>query len=331
LPVPRDPGLRARIVRRSSLVYRAGADAASDRPAHVRAASALVWIEGRLAIVQDDANFIALVNADTTGSAKADHIILPEGPDGRRQFDDLRGNKAAKLDLESCITVVDGAVTTLVAFGSGSTAARERILTVTFRGADAPEVRLIPAPELYAALRAARDFAGTELNIEGAMLRSPSKLHLFGRGNGAARDGRQPVNATCRLDWPQLWKHLHDPSATAPRPNDIRRFDLGDIDGIPLSFTDAIAWGRETLFSAAAEASPDAIRDGHVVGSALGIMRDDGAARCTVLLREDGDPFIGKIEGLAEGTDPHTVFAVADADDPGTPSELCVIALEGRW
>ncbi len=61
----RDPALRARIVRKVPLVYAAGADPALDRPAHVRAGSGLAWIGGVLAVMQDDANFIALADPVT--------------------------------------------------------------------------------------------------------------------------------------------------------------------------------------------------------------------------------------------------------------------------
>ena len=45
---------------------------------------------------------------------------------------------------------------------------------------------------------------------------------------------------------------------------DVVRYELGVIDGIPLGFTDATALGDAVLFSAAAEDSPDATRDGRV-------------------------------------------------------------------
>ena len=79
-----DPALRARIVRRLPMRYAAGADPAQDRPAHVRAGSALARVGGRLAVVQDDANFVALVDPET-GLARP--VALPRGAAGLRQFD----------------------------------------------------------------------------------------------------------------------------------------------------------------------------------------------------------------------------------------------------
>ena len=331
IDVLHDPRLRAHVVRRIPLGYREGADPGLDRPAHIRAASALAWIGERLAVVQDDANFIALLDPRAEGGVAAESLTLPAGPHGRRQFDDGRGNKAAKLDLESCVSFSDGAVTTLLAFGSGSTPARERILRVRFVPGRPPGVEVMSVPDVYASLRAATDFSGTELNIEGALLRSATELRLFGRGNGASRDGGAPVNAICSLDWGALRDRLDDRRRPAPRPHAIAQYDLGSVDGVPLGFTDAIAWGGAMLYSAAAEASLDAVRDGTVAGSAIGVIGPDGSARYAVLLDEDGQPFPGKLEGLAEGPDPGAVYGVADEDDPMKASELCTIRLEGRW
>ncbi len=62
----RDASLSARITRTLPLFYTEGANEQMDRPAHGRAGSSLLLIGPRtLAIVQDDANFIALIDLDT--------------------------------------------------------------------------------------------------------------------------------------------------------------------------------------------------------------------------------------------------------------------------
>ena len=325
--------LVARIIRRTALMYREGADSSLDRPAHIRAASGVGRVGRHLVVVQDDANFLALVDPN---DGRAESVPLPAGPGGLRQFDDQRGNKKHKLDLESCITVGRGRDAMLVAFGSGSTRSRERVLVA--RGLDAlagrldsaaPSVQIIEAPELYVALREARDFAGSELNIEGAVLIDERELRLFGRGNGAPRDGWLPINATCSFDWLDLWAYLGDRSLPLPGPHSITRYDLGTIDGVPLGFTDAIGWDRGAMFAAAAEASPDSVRDGRVSGSVLGVIPDQGSPTWMPLLDEGGVPFAGKVEGLAPGPGAGTVYAVADEDDPAKASELCVIRVDG--
>ena len=120
-----DPALEARIVEQHALYYQDGAQLAADRPAHVRAASSLARVPAGIAVVQDDANFVALIDVATAGVTAID---LPRGREGARQFDDVRGNKRWKLDLEACFAVESGAGTRLIVLGSGSSPLRERIV-----------------------------------------------------------------------------------------------------------------------------------------------------------------------------------------------------------
>lgn len=320
-----DPALRARVVRSIPLLYAHGADAALDRPAHVRAGSGIAWVGGLLAIVQDDADFIALVDPQSY-SVRA--LALPAGEDGVRLFGTDRGNKQFKLDLEACVTLPDGGGEMLVAFGSGSTPLRERIVLV--RGIpEAPSVEVRDASAFYALLRAAHEFSGSEMNVEGAAWRD-GRLLLFNRGNGAPIDGLEPVDATCEVDWDRLRAHLLDADAPPPAPDRIARFDVGEIDGWRLTFTDASMVGDALIFAATAEASPNTYDDGPVAGSALGII-DGSGARWTAIEDDAGGRFDGKVEGVAPGSRPGTVLVVIDRDDPHLPSELCEVELCGQW
>jgi len=322
-----DSALTARVVRRVPLLYADGADPALDRPAHVRSASGLVRAGGRVAVIQDDANFVALADP-ATGQARA--ITLPAGEGGLRQFDDLRGNKRYKLDLESCVIVDDGEGT-LIAFGSGSTPLREKIVTVRGVASASAHVRVVDASALYTALRAETGFSGSELNVEGAAL-AGGVLRLFNRGNGAPHGRLQPVNATCDVDLAAFLAFLADPATAPPPPlRDVVRYDLGAIDGLPLTFTDAEERGGALLYAAAAEASPDATRDGPVAGCAIGIIHD-GQARYAMVEESRGGRYAGKIEGiLPHPDDPARLHAVIDRDDPGAASELLEVVLGGEW
>jgi hypothetical protein len=324
-----DRSLTARVISRAPLLYAEGADAALDRPAHVRAASSLARIGDRLAIIQDDANFIAVLNADGGG---VESITLPADRRGVRQFDDRRGNKRFKLDLEASLAIVEDGRTTLYAFGSGSSPARERVAVVTGWGAGDISVRLVAAPALYAALHAAPAFSGSDLNLEGVALQGDD-LWLFGRGNGANLGDRRPVNATCTISWAGVRAHLRSPSH--PILLEARRttqYDLGAIGTVGLGFTDAMAVTSGFLYAAAAEDSPDARTDGPVAGSCLGIIASDGQARWSPLTDAAGAIFDGKVEGIAwSARDRDRITAVLDHDDPDIPAELCIIALSGPW
>lgn len=324
-----EPAWRAVVVSRRPLLYADGADAHADRPAHVRAGSSLAWLGDSLALVQDDANFIALVSP---ASATARAITLPRGVGGLRQFDDTRGNKHHKLDLEACVAIDGDEGPTLLAFGSGSGALREQIVMLDGALGPSPRIQVMDASPLYAALRAHAAFAGSDMNVEGAMLRGDT-LSLLARGNGAARNGEVARNATCDLDARALLAWLRTPHGPAPRPERIVQYDLGMLDGIALGFTDAAARGQHALYTAAAEDSPDATRDGVVTGSVIGVMPlGGGLVRHVAITAADGSAFAEKVEGIAlHQLDARRVYLVIDSDDPARPSALCEVALEGDW
>lgn len=315
-----DPALTAHVVARRPLTYAGGADAREDRPAHVRAGSALAWHGARLCVVQDDAAFVAVLD----GREGAVHAVpLARGPGAARQFDDRRGNKSQKLDLEACAALTVGARRTLVAFGSGSSPARETLVLVGEDGA----ARSLDGRALYAALRARVDFAGSELNVEGAVVHG-DRLYLLNRGNGAPRGDLAPIDATVAFDLVSFEGWL----AGGPLPalGAAIRYDLDAVAGCRLGFTDASSIGGAILYLAVAEASPDATSDGPVRGVALGVLGE--APRQAIVRREDGAPLLDKLEGLAPDPErPDRVLAIADRDDPTVPADLLTIELEGPW
>jgi hypothetical protein len=322
-------GLEAIVESCTPLRYAEGADAALDRPAIVRSASSLAWVPGGIALIQDDANFIGVFDPD---GARTRAIALPSGHEGLRLFDDRRGNKAYKLDLEACVAIEHDGDTLLLALGSGSTRRREQVVLVRGWAAERPTVESRHVPRLYEALRTEQAFSGSELNVEGAIA-DGDRLRLFGRGNGAPRDGVLPVNATCELDLSAFLAYVLAPDRhPAPAPANVVRYDLGTLEGVPLGFTDATRWRGGTLYTAAAEASPDAVRDGRVVGSVVGTLDHQGAARWAPLTDRSGQPFEGKVEGVVASREASDrLYVVIDADDPDAGSLLCTVELRGDW
>lgn len=321
----RDPALQAIVRRRIPLFYHQGADPEIDRPAHVRAGSSLTWFSNQLALVQDDANFLVFIDLKTF---EVEAITLPVGEAGLRQFDGQRGNKHFKLDLEACTTVPTANGELFLAFGSGSTARREQILRV--QEPDLDQFVLSQADELYAQLRACTQFSGSELNLEGAFYQA-GQIRLLNRGNGAPQGDLLPVNATGDLNWDELAAYLQTPQQQPPCLHNVCQYNLGGLNGLGLSFTDATVTSKGVMFSATAEASPDATSDGVVNGSVLGIL-DSNPPRWIELCTPDGALFTGKVEGIcASRESAQQLFVVIDADDPGLPCELCEIELFGEW
>lgn len=291
------------------LVYASGGSAEHDVPAHVRAASAIRRSGTRLVIVQDDVNVLALHEPGIATEA----LLLPAGPGGVRVFDDGRGNKSAKMDLEACTVLPDGR---LVAFGSGSTRARDRL--VVFDGAD---VRLVEARALYERLRAEPAFSGSELNVEGAVIVG-DRVRLFQRGNGAAAGGRSPVNATGDLPLEAFLCWL-DGGGASPELEGVVQYDLGHIRGVSYTFTDAAIMANGSIvFIACAEASPDTVRDGEVLGCRFGIFEGD-EARLAEVRHEDGSVAELKLEGIEACPGAAGTFdVVADMDRPNEAALL---------
>ena len=323
-----EPSLGAQVAYRSALFYARGADAALDRPAHVRAGSALARLgPSTLAVVQDDASFLAILEG-VGGELVVRDVALP-AHDGVRQFDDGRGNKKSKLDLEACLAW-DGV---LVAFGSGSSPLRERVVIVQGPTDATPRIAIVEAPALYETMRNTPIFSGSELNIEGAAIAGDDVLFLQ-RGNGASAGARQPVDASARVDRKALLAYLLGLACgerlACPPLREAVQWDLGAAGGTRLTFTDAVTTaGRWTAFLACAEASPDATRDGPVAGVSIGRLDDRrGEAELGVITDERGDPLLDKAEGITlDDHDPGRAWLVVDRDDPHAPAELLELRL----
>jgi hypothetical protein len=312
-----EPRWKARIIARHEMTYRNGRSDKDDRPPHVRAASGLSTFRERLAVIQDDANWLALIDADQQVTG----VPLPPSPNGDRVFSKERGNQGDKYDLEACVTVGSGDSLELVGFSSGSRNEREWVLRVREGKPGSFGAEFVQAPAFYAAMRTNKAFSGAGLNIEGALALDHDCIRLFQRGNAQPCDGLQPVNATADFSWAALCEHLTAPDKYAPPAlRNLRSYDLGTLGSVRLTFSDAehLAKGR-MLFSASAE-DPES---GRIKGSVLGIIEADGDARWTHLSDEQGKPFNGKIEGLTlDADDKEKVYFVIDDDDEETPSRI---------
>ncbi|HEY5947499.1 MAG TPA: hypothetical protein VIV40_18475 [Kofleriaceae bacterium] len=310
-----DPALGLRVISVRELRYDTGAALGDDRPAHVRAASGLAFVGGRLAVIQDDAAFIAFVGADVSA------VALPRGAGGRRRFEVGIGNKMEKLDLEACVAVGDE----LWAFGSGSAPAREKIAVLGYT------TRLHDAAPLFRRLReevsgpsAADSFrAPPAVNIEGACLVG-EELWLLHRGNTGPHD-RGPMVFTLPKAAFARWLASED---ALPEVTNAIAYDLGAGGGIRLGFTDAVAVGARVFYLAAAEASGNAIDDGRVVASQLGVIAGESVRACELMI--DGAPV--KAEGLAfDPRDPMHAWLAIDPDNVDEPARLYEIELVGPW
>jgi hypothetical protein len=280
---------------------------------HLSAASGLVRAGEWLYMVADDEHHLGMIEA---GRAHADFVHLHRILPGKLPQDKGK-RKKRKPDLEALALLpaqaglAHGA---LLALGSGSRPNRQQALLVPL------DSRSLPAGDA-----AAFDFAGLyqplraqfpDLNIEGAFV-AGKRLRLLQRGNkGDAR------NACIDYSLPQLWAWMAGASGEPPKPLAVVHFALGDVDGVPLGFTDGTALpGGGWIFSAAAEDTGDSYSDGACGASAIGWVGQDGTVQR--LERLEGSP---KVEGIALDS-AGQLLMVTDSDDPATPSALLAIAV----
>jgi hypothetical protein len=250
--------LEVRVVRTLSVE----ADAALG---HISAASGLVQVEQGLFVVADDEHMLAVFDLASERPSQL-HLLfdgeLPDKPKAR---------KAAKPDLEALAHLPpwpgcsQGA---LLAIGSGSRPQRQRAALLAFNEAGEfhSAVREIDLSPLYEPLLTRHE----QLNIEGAFV-AAGRFCLLQRGNQAS-----PVNVLISYDWLAIQAWL-DGAGQAPDPAASTQIEIGDIDGVPLCFTDGAAlpdggW----VFCAAAEATDDSYLDGPCRGSAVGVVAADG-------------------------------------------------------
>ena len=289
-----------------------------DDGSPVRAASAVVrWGDGFL-VVQDDATHAAWCRDGSTSRVR----LLPP-VEGLDVFDEASGTKHLKPDLEAaCLVEVDGAEQ-LIVLGSGSSPARMR-WTLLPRGGDRPQVA--DMTPLYAVVADALSVDPDALNLEGACVVG-DVLRWYHRGLPSAGLPTGSVDLGLAAALAAVTGGA-DP-ADVPVAG-ARHHDLGEVEGVGLAVTDAVALpGGGMLLSATAEDSPNARDDGPVVGSAL-VRMGDGVEDLTRLPPLDGE--VCKVEGLMlREADAHGVrlLGVVDADDPGTPS--LALGLRVAW
>jgi hypothetical protein len=142
------------------------------------------------------------------------------------------------------------------------------------------------------------------------------RLWLFHRGN----KGDAP-NTVVELALEPLFESLAgDLVVDSEELLEVRAYDLGDLEGTPLCFSDASPlFDRLVVFTASAEVDDEGAEDGAVRGSVVGTIDGEGVVH---RLREIDRRW--KVEGVHAQVDTGVIdFAfVCDQDDPAIPSPL---------
>jgi hypothetical protein len=277
------------------------------QPAHIASASGIAKRGDFVYVVGDDPLHLGIFELAGGGAGVARRIFagaLPAGQDERRR---------EKPDLEglTALPPVEGEPNGgLLGLGSGSNRDRDRGFYWAFAadGSLAGEPRTIELQPVYDALRSE---LGGDINVEGAAV-VRDRLWLFHRAN----EGKAP-NTVAEFELGDLSRTLREDLVVDPDElAAIRGYDLGELDGVPLCFSDATTLTERLIcFSASAEGEDD----GDIHGSVVGTISEDGSVHRLRTI----DPR-WKVEGVHATIDTGIIdfLFVCDQDDPDTPSPL---------
>ncbi|MES2702656.1 MAG: hypothetical protein V4649_08460 [Bacteroidota bacterium] len=268
--------------------------------------SGLIWEGGNAYVVGDDATSLLKISDDLQ---QIHRIHITGQPDTVFKI-----SKAIKPDYESAVSGEIDGQSSLFAFGSGSLPAREQLLQVSLANGQNQHVASLST--LYAAIRTELHLPDSTMNIEGAA-RCKGWLYLFLRKE----------NIAVRMLWTDFVQYL-DSGAIPQFKHQVIR--LPTYNGISAGFSGAAEVaqdGNQLLFCASLENTANAIDDGEITGSYIGVLRmqDNGELilEATTLLKDTAGNIVKeKIESIAitgkkENGD-ITAMLVADNDGATT-------------
>ena len=289
---------------------------APGRPAHISAASGVARRGDFVYVIGDDELGLGVFRLSKEAPGALRPVLggeLSADPDER---------KSEKPDLEALTLLppMDGhPYGSLLGLGSGSKPQRQRgfVWGLAADGSLEGEPFELDLSPLYERLRE----SAPELNIEGASALGDC-LWLFHRGNT-----EQGLNIVAEVPLAEFIERVQG-SGRIDCSEDVRTraYELGELDGVPLTFSDATPLADElVVFTASAEPGSDPHgTDGQIRGSVVGTITTDGRVeRLRTIDRK------WKVEGVYASVDARVVdfLFVCDQDEPDTAAPLLSAAM----
>jgi hypothetical protein len=280
-----------------------------NRPAHLSAASGLVRVGSWLYVVADDELHLGKFSLEGNNAGDLYRCFAGDLPMESEE------RKAEKPDIE-VLTLIpqfnNPSQQALLALGSGSKKNRHRsaMIPLDSNGNISAPAEIIDLSPFYEFLKSEIG----KLNIEGAAI-VQNDIFLFQRGNK-----KNKLNASIRIGLEDFYRVLSQPHKHHEPRIQITPYELGEIDEVPLCFTDATSLPNgEIVFTASAENTSDSYLDGACMGSVIGIINSKG----DLSLLEPIDKKV-KLEGLEATANDKAIalLLVTDADDATRPAQL---------
>jgi len=284
---------------------------APGRPAHISAASGVARRGDFVYVIGDDELGLGVFRLSKEAPGALRPVFSGElAPDHEQR-------KKDKPDLEALTLLPpfsDRPYGSLLGLGSGSNPQRERgfVWGLAADGSLEGEPIELALTPLYERLRE----TAPELNIEGASALG-DRLWLFHRGNT-----EQGLNIVAEVPLSDFIGGVEGDGRIECEEARIRGYELGELDGVPLTFSDATPLADElVVFTASAEPGST---DGGIRGSVVGMIDvDGGVERLRTIDRQ------WKVEGVYASIDARVIdlLFVCDQDDPDVASPLLSAAM----
>ncbi|MHA6246871.1 DUF6929 family protein [Pontibacter sp. CAU 1760] len=279
-------------------------------------ASGIAFVDSTYYVVGDDSPFLYLLDKQFNQTGKLALFDTTGFATGRIP-------KAVKPDLESLTHFRYGRDNMLLLPGSGSGEMRNRAFLVNLT--DKMHVQELDFSRLYTFLKRVLRFeTDGELNLEGLAMDN-TYTYLLQRALGTSS------NVLLRFDTRDFKRFLMsqgDMPAVA-----VYHFELPQLGGYKAGFSGAYTLGSQLFFTASSENTPNAVADGEVIGSVVGVIDLNALPYATraasplkvptvQLTNPDGTAYKGKAESLVveggkqEGT--YEVVIVSDDDAGGS-------------
>lgn len=294
-------------------------------------ASGMEIIDGVIYVVGDDSPYLYVLDHSLREINKVELFQTED-------FESGRIPKNIKPDLETLTHLTIAGNKYLLVTGSGSDVNRDKgfLIKLPTKYNKKFVVQELNFKGLFDLLRMNEDIIGTdgELNIEASTV-TEDYFILFNRAN------KKGVNTALVFNLEEFIVYLSENPELIPFPVVIP-YELKGINNIPAGFSGASSMGNQIFITASVEDTDDAISDGEVYGSFVGIMtagkdallkgsRQEvlSAIERYAIVEENEVPIPLKIESISvyEKENDKEIIALAVADNDLGSSELLMLQI----